>query len=71
MKNQYINFQTSVQEEKRTILKSIFEIIPYSFIVYRCRTVKKTDMILNNYLPKLTGKYVNVEVFLLLYMLTK
>ena len=28
-----------------------------SFLSFsRCRTVKKKDMILNNYLPKLTGK---------------
>ena len=47
-------------------------IIPCSFLVYRCRTVKKSDMILNNYLPKLTGKYVNEEVFVLhTCMLTK
>ena len=64
--------QPSVQEEKYTILKHIFMIIPCSFLVYRCRTVKKSDMILNNYLPKLTGKYVNEEVFVLhTCMLTK
>ncbi|XP_015748160.1 PREDICTED: urease subunit alpha-like [Acropora digitifera] len=43
-----------ISQEKRFILKHIFVIIPCSFLVYSCRTVKKSDMILNNYLPKLT-----------------
>ena len=25
-------------------------------LIYSCRTVKKKDMVLNNYLPKLTGE---------------